>query len=133
MAGDVIPRGLDLAPGQFVYQAQDAARLGTDRAEVAARAKALASAADRAGREYARSLKRRYRLDRFMGGALDGAGRDADRLVAFPAAGTAHASPGLDEAAKAGAPAAKPTPDHEYFSNYHRLHGDRFRRASGDQ
>ena len=133
MAGDVIPRGVDSSPGQFVCQAKDAARLGTDRAEEAARAKAFARDADRKGREHARALKRRYRPERFMGGALDRARRDADRLVAFPAAGTAHASPGLDEAAKAGAgKGAKPKSDNDYFRNYDRLYGDRSL-ASGDR
>ena len=134
MAGDVIPRGLDVSPGAFVCRAEDAARLGTRRAEVAARAKALARAADKAGREHARALKSRYRPDRFMvDGVLGPARRDADRLVAFPATGTAHESPGLGEAAKAATGGAKPTDDHEFFVKYGQLYGDRFRRASGGQ
>ena len=38
MAGDGIPKGLEFEPGEFVCRAENAARLGTDRAEVAARA-----------------------------------------------------------------------------------------------
>ena len=135
MAGDVIPRGVDVSPGQFVCQAKDAARLGTDRAEEAARAKAYARAADRAGREHARDLKRRYHPERFMGGALDRAGREADRLVAFPAAGAAHAAPGLDEAAKAAAgTGASPAADNEFFRKHGPSYMDQIpRRASGGQ
>ena len=101
MAGEVIPKGADFAPGEFVCRAEDAARLGTDRAEVAARAKAHARAADRAGREHARDLKRRFRPERLMDDVLSPAGADADRVVAFPSPGAAHDSPELGEAAKA--------------------------------
>lgn len=127
MAGGVSPHGVSLEPGQFICRAQDAARLGDSRAAEAARAKAHMRASDRAGRQHARELKRRYRPDQVMDGALRRAGDEADRLVAFPARGKAHTTAGLDEASKAAADqGAQSAADNNFFRAYgQRVNGGR--------
>ncbi len=90
------------ANGAFVCVACDPVRTGIDRAGVAAEMKALAKRADGEGRRYARELKREHRPEAVMDEVLAWAVGESERVVALPRSGTAHETPALREAAKAG-------------------------------
>ena len=125
-AGPVVPAGVDAVPGQFIARAEDPTRLGIDRAEVAARAKAHGRAADRAGREHARAMKRRYKPGQGMGEVLAHESQRSGQLLMFPVPGPAHGTPALDEAASAREGGVHQSSDAAFLDAYERVHGDRF-------
>ena len=100
-AGDVIPPHVTAEPGQFIGRAEDPARLGIDRAEVAARAKAHGRAADRAGREHARALKREFDPLAAMEDVLEHAAARTGQVLMFERPADRHTTPALTEAASA--------------------------------
>lgn len=86
--------------GRFVCVAEDPARTGIDRAELAAKARATQAALDRTFREAARIAKRTHRPELSAGEILDDAlARAKAEPPVVPA--LAYSSPALDEAAKA--------------------------------
>lgn len=87
--------------GTFVCIAEDPARTGGDRAEIAARMKHAYNDHGREVRKRARDLIKRHRPDRAMDDVLAKALDDADRVVALPRPGEAHETPALAEAARA--------------------------------
>ena len=95
------------AEGRFICVAEDPVRTGIDRAEVAARAKALAAQADKAARKWARDLKRAHRPGSIMDEVLDAAAAAAGTVTPFPAPATPHDSPGLRAAEAANGPSAQ--------------------------
>ena len=107
-AGEEVPAHLELAPGAFVCRAEDPSRVGMDRAEVAAKARAHAREADRKGRAHARELKRRFRPELAMTDTLEEAARRTGQVVPFRAPAPAHESPDLGEAAAAVRDATPP-------------------------
>ncbi len=93
---------------EFLCIAEDPEVTGADRAEIAARARALADTADREARQWAADLKRRYEPEGAMDRMLARAAEEAENVVALPRRGEAHETPALAEAARAaGAAAAK--------------------------
>ena len=87
--------------GEFICVAEDPLRTGIDRAEVAARARALAGEADRVARARARDLDRRHRPAEAMDEVLERAAAAAGKVVALPRKGEAHETPALAGAARA--------------------------------
>ncbi len=93
----------------FVCVAEDPLRTGIDRAEVAARAKALAREKDRTARGWAQDLIRRHRPEAAMDEVLALAGKRAGKVVALPRPAQTHDTPALAAAAEAAAHASART------------------------
>ena len=102
--------------GTFVCVAEDPARTGADRAEIAARMKADYSEHGREARKRARELAKLHRPERSMDDVLAHSTREAGQVTALPRKGDAHETPALAEAARAAKAAeeadaeAAPTP-----------------------
>lgn len=96
--------------GGFVCRAVAPEREGIDRAAVAAAMREAARHADSEARAYARALKRKVKPEEAIQAMLNAGREEAARVVAFPAATTAHASPGL---AAATAAASSESEEHE--------------------
>ena len=94
------------AAGSFICVAHDPAGAHIDRAEIAAKAKALAAREDRTARQRARDLIRAERPEAAMDEVLAAALDDGHRVIMLPRAGKAHETPALSaaaDAARAGA------------------------------
>ena len=116
-AGDVIPPGAgDVAPGQFVARAEDLSRLGTDRAEVAARAKAAAKAAVREGRALTKRLNRDYNPDAAQDHVMAADAERTGQVLMFPGRTQEHEAAALDEAASAHRDTRAPDGDLDWLA-----------------
>ncbi len=92
--------------GAFICIAEDPLKTGLDRAEVAARAKALAAREDAAARKRASGLRRKRKPETAMDDVLGRATEDAGRVVAMPRRSQEHDTPALAASAKAAAASA---------------------------
>ena len=125
-AGDVAPPYMDIAPGRFICRAEDARRVGTDRAEVAAKTKAHAKAADRAGRAHARQLKRDYHPDHTVDDVLAADAERSGQVLLFPGRESAHDTPALGEAARVRQDDVSVVAIDAFVADIEQLYGDPF-------
>ena len=86
---------------EFICAAVDSNRKDIDRAEIAARAKALARKEDAELRAEARERAKRHKPGEAMDRILAAAAESADRVVAFPPRTEPHETPMLTEAERA--------------------------------
>ena len=87
---------------RFVCIAEDEWRIGKDRQqEIAAKARARASARDGGARRRARDLSKRTEAKAAMDMVLESARAEGERIVAFPAETQEHRTAALDAAAEA--------------------------------
>ena len=94
--------------GTFICIAEDPMKTGLDRAEVAARAKALSAREDASARKRARRLAKERKPETAMDDALGRATQDAGRVVAMPRRSREHETPALAAAGKAAEAAEQP-------------------------
>lgn len=102
------PDGTEVRAGTFICVAEDPLRTGVDRAEVAAKAKALARKADQAARKWARDLKRTHAPSAIAAEVLDHAAAAAGAVAIFPKPEAAHENEDIAAAAAAAVRADAP-------------------------
>ena len=88
-------------PGAFLCVAEDPARTGADRMEIAAAMKRAYNDRSREARKWARDLAKRHQPERAMADVLAKAAAEAERVVALPRKNETHETPALREAAHA--------------------------------
>ncbi len=98
--GTVYVYGLD---GEFLCKAQAPERVGIDRAEIAAKASANQKRALREGAKVLKQLAREAKADTIAMEILEHHERKLANVVELPQRSEPYSTPGLEEAAKAGA------------------------------
>ena len=96
--------------GTYLCVAVCSERVGTDRREIAIRAKAKQRQAMTATRKELRALARDYNVANIAEEILDHAGKENSSLVPFPQPAEPHETPALDEAAKVDKPPKRANP-----------------------